>query len=196
MFGTFTLKLASMPGAPKRKPLFGGAFCCSQGAREVNWYCKLYCGCFFKPIVQEDMMEYDLQRFLKAQEADYRTALTEIRNGRKRSHWMWYIFPQIAGLGFSSTSKYYSLKDLREAKAYLDDEIFGKRLLEISGALLNLENNGATKIFGTPDDMKLCSSMTLFSRVKDADPVFQKVLDKFFDGLPDEKTIHLLSDKY
>jgi uncharacterized protein (DUF1810 family) len=139
------------------------------------------------------MMGHDLERFLKAQEADYRTALTEIRNGRKRSCWMWYIFPQIAGLGFSSTSKYYSLKDLKEAKAYLDDEILGKRLLEISGALLSLENNDATKIFGTPDDMKLCSSMTLFSRVKDADLVFQKVLDKFFDGVSDEKTIRLLA---
>jgi uncharacterized protein (DUF1810 family) len=138
------------------------------------------------------MMEYDLERFIRAQETDYRTALTEIRNGRKRSHWMWYIFPQIAGLGFSSTSKYYSLKNLKEAKAYLDDEILGKRLMEISGALLNLESNDAARIFGTPDDMKLRSSMTLFSRVEGADPVFQKVLDKFFGGLPDEKTIRLL----
>jgi uncharacterized protein (DUF1810 family) len=137
-------------------------------------------------------MEYDLERFIRAQETDYRTALTEIRNGRKRSHWMWYIFPQIASLGFSSTSKYYSLKNLKEAKAYLDDEILGKRLMEISGVLLNLESNDATRIFGTPDDMKLRSSMTLFSRVEGADPVFQKVLDKFFGGLPDEKTIRLL----
>jgi uncharacterized protein (DUF1810 family) len=140
----------------------------------------------------EGMMEYDLERFIRAQETDYRTALTEIRNGRKRSHWMWYIFPQIAGLGFSSTSKYYSLKNVEEAKAYLDDETLGKRLMEISGVLLNLESSDAAKIFGTPDDMKLRSSMTLFSRVKGADPVFQKVLDKFFGGLPDEKTIRLL----
>jgi uncharacterized protein (DUF1810 family) len=138
------------------------------------------------------MMEYDLERFIRAQETDYRTALAEIRDGRKRSHWMWYIFPQIAGLGFSSTSKYYSLKNVEEAKAYLDDEILGKRLMEISGVLLNLESSDAAKIFGTPDDMKLRSSMTLFSRVKGADPVFQKVLDKFFGGLPDEKTMHLL----
>jgi uncharacterized protein (DUF1810 family) len=131
------------------------------------------------------MMEYDLERFIRAQEMDYRTALMEIRNGRKRSHWMWYIFPQIAGLGFSSTSKYYALKDLGEAKAYLDDETLGKRLIEISGVLLNLESDNARKIFGTPDDMKLRSSMTLFSRVKGADSVFQKVLDKFFGGLPD-----------
>ena len=137
-------------------------------------------------------MEYDLERFIRAQETDYRTALTEIRNGRKRSHWMWYIFPQIAGLWFSSTSKYYALKDLGEAKAYLDDETLGKRLMEISGALLNLEISDAAKIFGTPDDMKLRSSMTLFSRVKGADPVFQKVLDKFFGGLSDEKTVRLL----
>ena len=137
-------------------------------------------------------MEYDLERFIRAQETDYRTALAEIRDGRKRSHWMWYIFPQIAGLGFSSTSKYYSLKNVEEAKAYLDDEILGKRLMEISGVLLNLESSDAAKIFGTPDDMKLRSSMTLFSRVKGADPVFQKVLDKFFGGLPDEKTMHLL----
>ena len=137
-------------------------------------------------------MEYDLERFIRAQETDYRTALAEIRDGRKRSHWMWYIFPQIAGLGFSSTSKYYSLKNVEEAKAYLDDETLGKRLMEISGVLLNLESSDAAKIFGTPDDMKLRSSMTLFSRVEGAGPVFQKVLDKFFGGLPDEKTIHLL----
>jgi uncharacterized protein (DUF1810 family) len=137
-------------------------------------------------------MEYDFERFVKAQEKDYRTALAEIRNGRKRSHWMWYIFPQIAGLGFSSTSKYYAIKDLEEAKAYLDDETLGKRLVEISGALLSLEGNDAAKIFGTPDDMKLRSSMTLFSQVKDVAPVFQKVLDKFFGGLPDGKTIRLL----
>ncbi|MDR1378246.1 MAG: DUF1810 domain-containing protein [Synergistaceae bacterium] len=138
------------------------------------------------------MMEYDLKRFIKAQETDYRTALTEIKNGRKRSHWMWYIFPQIAGLGSSPTSKYYSLKDLKEAKAYLDDETLGKRLMEISGALLSLESNDATQIFGTPDNMKLRSSMTLFSRVQDADRVFQKALDKFFGGLPDKETIRLL----
>jgi uncharacterized protein (DUF1810 family) len=139
------------------------------------------------------MMVYDLERFIKAQKADYPIALKEIKCCEmKRSHWMWYIFPQIAGIGFSSTSKYYAIKNIEEAKAYLDDAILGKRLVEISGALLGLKSNNATEVFGTPDDMKLRSSMTLFSRVKGADPVFQKVLEKFFDGFPDEKTIRLL----
>lgn len=134
----------------------------------------------------------DLQRFLSAQDEVYATALSEIKAGRKRNHWMWYVFPQISGLGFSSTSVYYSIKDLDEAAAYLQHPILGKRILEISEALLNLKSQNATSIFGTPDDVKLKSSMTLFSRVPGSSATFQQVLDKFFDGLTDEKTIQLL----
>ena len=133
-----------------------------------------------------------LERFLEAQRADYATALNEIKRGRKQSHWMWYIFPQIEGLGFSSTSKYYGIKDLQEAEAYANHPVLGSRLVEICNALLALETSDANKIFGSPDDMKLRSSMTLFSQVKDADKVFQNVLNKFFNGTKDDKTLQLL----
>jgi len=135
----------------------------------------------------------DLQRFLNAQQEDYVTALQEIKAGRKRSHWMWYIFPQIKGLGLSSTSVYYGIKDIGEASAYLKHPILGKNLLEISEALLSLEGRDATSIFGYPDDLKLNSSMTLFSSIPDSPAVFQQVLDKYFDGDADPKTLQLLS---
>ncbi|WP_188626730.1 DUF1810 domain-containing protein [Pedobacter quisquiliarum] len=135
----------------------------------------------------------DLQRFLNAQQEDYATALQEIKAGRKSSHWMWYIFPQINGLGFSSTSVYYGIKDIEEASAYLKHPMLGKNLLEISEALLSLEGRDATSIFGYPDDLKLKSSMTLFSSIPDSPAVFQQVLDKYFDGDADPKTLQLLS---
>ena len=117
-------------------------------------------------------MASDLSRFLKAQEGDYERALGEIRSGRKRSHWMWYIFPQIQGLGFSSTAQYYAIRDLQEAKDYLAHPVLGTRLKEISSALLDLEGLSASEIFGYPDDLKLRSSMTLF-RMADLDcPIF------------------------
>lgn len=134
----------------------------------------------------------DLQRFLNAQQEDYAIALSEIKAGHKKSHWMWYIFPQISGLGFSSTSAYYGIKNLDEATAYLHHPILGKRLLEISETLLNLESQNAPAIFGQPDDVKLKSSMTLFSRVPGSPAIFQQVLNKFFDGFTDETTIKLL----
>jgi uncharacterized protein (DUF1810 family) len=139
------------------------------------------------------MSEQDLNRFLTAQEKDYATALAEIRGGRKRSHWMWYIFPQIAGLGFSETSKFYAIKDKAEAEAYLNHPVLGKRLVEISGALIELKYDHATRIFGSPDDMKLKSSMTLFAGLPGADPVFTQVLAKFFNGIPDWETRRLLA---
>lgn len=136
-------------------------------------------------------MNYDLQRFHKAQIFDYPVALGEIKNGRKESHWMWYIFPQLKELGYSSTAKYYGLtKD--EAKAYLNDEILKSRLLEISQVLLELKSNDATEIFGYPDDLKLKSSMTLFSEIAPEIEVFNKVLEKFFSGKKDDKTLKLL----
>ena len=136
---------------------------------------------------------YNLERFIDAQRTDYAIALSEIKVGRKESHWMWYIFPQLLGLGYTSTSISYSLKNLDEASAYLSHEVLGKRLVEISNVLLALETNDAHEVFGSPDDMKLRSSMTLFSLVPGADKVFQSVLDKFFNGKQDEKTLQLLN---
>ena len=134
----------------------------------------------------------NLKRFLQAQERDYVRALREISSGKKRSHWMWYIFPQVQGLGLSETSRYYAIKNLEEAKAYLADPVLGKRLIEISKVLLTLDTGDAHKIFGDPDDMKLRSSMTLFSAVPGADPVFESVLAKFFGGRRDETTMSIL----
>ena len=137
-------------------------------------------------------MKNDLERFLKAQEKDYEHALNGIKNGRKTGHWIWYIFPQIAGLGFSSTSKYYSIKDKNEAIEYLKNKTLKNRLIEICEALLSLESDDATYVMGYPDDLKLKSSMTLFDEVSDID-VFKKVLDKFYKGEKDEMTISLLN---
>lgn len=136
----------------------------------------------------------DLQRFLEAQEDDFAIALSEIQNGRKESHWMWYIFPQIAGLGFSSTSRFYAIKDLTEAEEYLQHPILGERLIKISAALLEIAGKTANQIFGSPDDMKLKSSMTLFAALDETNPVFQKVLDKYFDGEKDVQTLQIIGD--
>ena len=134
-----------------------------------------------------------LERFLTAQEGNYDRALAEIRNGRKQSHWMWYIFPQIAGLGFSETAKFYSIKNLQEATAYLNHSVLSKRLVDISTAILQIDGKTATQILGSPDDLKLRSSMTLFNSVDNADPVFKAVLDKFFKGQPDTKTVSIIN---
>jgi uncharacterized protein (DUF1810 family) len=138
--------------------------------------------------------ETNLQRFLDAQATDYAQALAEIKNGRKRSHWMWYIFPQIQGLGFSSTSKHYAIRDLAEATAYLQHPVLGKRLVEICTALLGLASSDASQVFGSPDDLKLKSSMTLFAATPGADAVFEQVLAKFFSGVRDGKTLQLLGN--
>ena len=140
-------------------------------------------------------MENFLQRFLDAQEKDYAVALSEIKNGRKKSHWIWYNFPQIKGLGFSETSRFYAIKDLQEAEAYLSHPVLGERLIQISNALLELPENDANKIFGSPDDLKLKSSMTLFASIDNTNPVFSKVLDKFFNGERDIKTLQILGFK-
>lgn len=145
-------------------------------------------------------MEPDLKRFVDAQAGDYAQALTEIKNGRKRSHWMWYIFPQLNGLGFSEMARFYGIRDLQEATAYLAHPVLGPRLIAISQALLAHKDQSASQIMGSPDDLKLRSSMTLFSRVDGADPsqgsqVFQAVLDTFFGGEPDPKTISMLTNR-
>ena len=140
--------------------------------------------------------EYNLDRFLKAQELMYPWALREIKNGRKQTHWMWYIFPQLKMLGRSSTALYYGIDNLEEAKAYLEHPILGTRLREISSVLLALETNDPLAVMGYPDNLKLCSCMTLFSRVTDDDnQVFIDVLTKFFDGVADPYTINLLNNK-
>lgn len=133
-----------------------------------------------------------LQRFIDAQAVNYQDALAEIKNGHKRSHWMWYVFPQIQGLGISETAKFYALKDAQEAAAFLAHPVLGRRLLEISEALLGLASNDAHGVLGSPDNMKLKSSMTLFAALQ-SNPVFQQVLDKFYGGAKDEKTLRLLA---
>lgn len=136
---------------------------------------------------------YLLNRFARAQEDDYDQALAEIRSGRKHTHWMWYIFPQIDGLGFSSTAKWYAIKSLAEAEAYLNHPVLGPRLVECAEAALSVEGRSANAIFGSPDDMKLRSCATLFARVAPAESVFHRLIDKYFQGRPDEKTLQLLS---
>jgi len=136
-----------------------------------------------------------LQRFLDAQKESYDQAFAEIRNGKKRTHWIWYIFPQIQGLGFSETSKYYAIKDLQEAGDFLRDPVLGSRLVRICRTLLDLPGKNAHEIFGSPDDLKLKSSMTLFAMLENSDPVFLSVLDKFFNGEMDRRTLELLQEK-
>lgn len=140
--------------------------------------------------------EEGLRRFLSAQERDYDRALEEIRAGRKRSHWMWYIFPQIQGLGFSTTAQYYGIKDLEEAKDYMEHPLLSARLVEISQALLTLPTDNATAVMGYPDDLKLCSCMTLFEQAKPEEPVFGAVLDKFYGGERDARTLAILSGRF
>ena len=139
-------------------------------------------------------MIYDLSRFIKAQKKDYQIALSEIKTGKKRSHWMWYIFPQIIGLGNSPTSEYYAIQNINEAKAFLKDDYLAFNLNEICNALLTLDSFDATEIFGKPDDMKLKSSMTLFALASEnKHNVFVEVLNKFYAGEYDRKTIDILS---
>ena len=135
---------------------------------------------------------HNLVRFVQAQEDDYQRALSEIRSGRKRSHWMWYIFPQFEGLGVSSTSKRYSIKSVAEAEAYLSHPVLGPRLMECAEAALRVEGLSALEIFGSPDDMKLRSCATLFACVSPAGSVFHRLIDKYFQGRRDGKTLLLL----
>lgn len=137
-------------------------------------------------------MDMDLSRFLEAQADTYTQALTEIKQGWKRSHWMWYIFPQLAGLGFSTTATFYGIRGLGEAEAYLNHPVLGPRLIQIATAILQVEGKTATVILGTPDDLKLRSSMTLFSLLPQADPVFQAVLEKYYQGTPDAATVAMV----
>ena len=148
-------------------------------------------------LIQDDEGDdpHDLARFITAQASEYTQALGELRAGRKRSHWMWYIFPQIDGLGFSSMSKMYAVKSEAEAKAYLAHPVLGPRLIECCEALLAVQGKSANAILGSPDDMKLRSSATLFASVSPAGSVFERVLDRFFYGERDPATVGLLASK-
>ena len=135
-----------------------------------------------------------VERFLEPQKSSYAIALEEVRNGRKVSHWMWYIFPQLRGLGQSNVAWYYGIEDLDEAKAYLDHPVLGQRLREITQTALGLSETDPMKIFGWPDYMKFRSCMTLFAQVS-GDNLFTKALDMFFDGQEDFMTLELLKQK-
>ncbi len=141
-------------------------------------------------IGRDDM--FGLNRFIIAQDSVYDGVLKELKSGRKRSHWMWYIFPQVDGLGYSATSKRYAIKSMEETRAYLNHPVLGSRLAECANAVLAIEGRSASDIFGYPDDQKLKSSMTLFASVAGQDSLFARVLDKYFQGERDARTRQLL----
>jgi uncharacterized protein (DUF1810 family) len=132
---------------------------------------------------------FDLERFVRAQAGIYERVCAELRAGSKRSHWMWFIFPQIAGLGMSEMSVRFAISSLDEARAYLGHPLLGERLRECTEIVNALTNKTAENIFGYPDDMKFCSSMTLFSRAAEKDSLFQRALDKYFSGAMDAETL-------
>lgn len=138
------------------------------------------------------MQTYDLSRYTQSHQTDFCRALSEIQRGRKETHWMWYIFPQIQGLGHSPTAVYYAIQSAGEARAFLKDPYLIGNLCQICSALLELNTNDPLAVFGHPDNMKLKSSMTLFACVADDPDLFKRVLDKFFDGEKDEKTLQIL----
>ena len=138
--------------------------------------------------------DFNLNRFVAAQENIYQTVIGELKNGDKQSHWMWFIFPQIDGLGTSSTAKFYAIKNIEEASAYCNHPILGKRLLECSAILLTINNKSADDIFGFPDYVKLQSCMTLFSVVFPQESVFKEVLSKYYKDQMDEKTIKIAGE--
>lgn len=135
---------------------------------------------------------YNLNRFVQAQKADYDRALAEVKSGEKRSHWMWYIFPQLEGLGSSATAHHYAIKSLEEAQAYLAHPVLGPRLVACAEAALSVKGRSAHEIFGSPDDLKLKSCATLFALVSPEGSVFDRLLDQFFAGDRDAKTLQLL----
>lgn len=135
---------------------------------------------------------FDLNRFINAQQSIYESVLSELKNGRKRTHWMWYIFPQLDGLGSSSTAKQYAIKSLEEARQYLKHPILGKRLLECSEATFAVDRRSVSDIFGYPDNLKLKSSMTLFACIAEQNSIFVRILDKYFNGERDALTLQLL----
>lgn len=138
--------------------------------------------------------QYDLDRFLEAQRETYGNALEEIRQGSKQTHWMWFIFPQLRGLGFTDYNIFYGIENLQEASQYLNHPILGGRLVEITRAMLQIKNKTALEILGRPDERKLKSCMTLFSLLADAPDCFRQVLEKYYNGVKDEKTLQILKE--
>ncbi len=138
---------------------------------------------------------YNLERFVAAQDADYEQALAEITSGRKRTHWMWYIFPQLAGLGSSPTAVHYAITGIAEAEAYLAHAVLGPRLVKCARAALRHKGQSASAIFGYPDDLKFHSSATLFASISAAGSIFHQIIDAFFAGRPDEATLGLLQSQ-
>lgn len=136
---------------------------------------------------------FALNRFVQAQAHNFDVALAEIRGGHKRSHWMWYIFPQFTGLGYSAMSQRYAIRSSAEARAYLNHPILGSRLLRCCETLLAIEGRSAYEIFGSPDDLKLKSCATLFASVSSEGSVFERLLDRYFQGERDNKTLELLN---
>lgn len=137
--------------------------------------------------------KYNLQRFIDAHSMNFDNALREIANGKKITHWMWYVFPQIKGLGKSYIANYYAIESLDEAKAYLNNEMLRENTLKILNVLMELKTTNATEIFGKPDDLKLRSSLTLFSLADPSEKLFQEVLGKYYNGIPDKKTEDILN---
>ncbi len=135
---------------------------------------------------------YDLQRFVAAQDPVYDRVRAELRRGRKASHWMWFVFPQVAGLGSSPTAQHFAIRGPDEARAYLAHPVLGPRLVECAGLAAAVERGGAAEVFGRPDDLKLRSSMTLFAHVAPDTPVFAAVLGRYFDGEADPRTLDRL----
>jgi uncharacterized protein (DUF1810 family) len=144
------------------------------------------------PDLRSSDAAFNLNRFLQAQENDYERALSEIRSGQKRTHWMWYIFPQLEGLAFSSTAKHYSIKSIQEARAYLTHPVLGPRLLECAEAVVQIKGRSANEIFGSPDDLKLRSCATLFEYVSPSGSVFKQLIEEYYGGERDHKTLALL----
>ena len=138
---------------------------------------------------------HDLARFVQAHEGNYARALAEVTAGRKQSHWMWYVFPQLAGLGSSDMARRYAIRTAAEATAYLAHPVLGPRLVDISEAALGVEGRSAHAIFGSPDDLKLHSSATLFASVSPTGSVFHRLVDKFYHGEPDARTVRLLAGR-
>jgi uncharacterized protein (DUF1810 family) len=138
---------------------------------------------------------FQLSRFVSAQDGVYEDALREIREGRKCGHWMWFIFPQLDGLGRSPMAQHYAIQNLAEARAYLEHPVLGPRLRECARALLDVKGRSAAHIFGSPDDLKLRSSLTLFARAAGNPSIFEEALVAFFDGVPDARTLALLEDR-
>jgi uncharacterized protein (DUF1810 family) len=186
-----------MPASAPLCPTCGQPASLGLADLDPGWECRNEaCPEYGQPVRADEPDPYNLQRFVDAQDAGgtYAAALNELRAGRKTSHWMWFVFPQIAGLGRSPMARTYAISSLDEAEAYLDHRVLGPRLLEAAGTLADLDTDrAATEILGDIDAVKLRSSMTLFARAAPHRPVFRRVLDRYFGGAPDPATDRLLA---